>query len=218
MRLLATFSNLFKLSLTSLFISFSPSSEYLCDIDVYFIWTSISTFWHTEHISCVSVWVHARVRACACVYVYEASHRKTVFGIECRRVFAWFPRESEVIMIHICKWSHTKIYATMAKLAWILKISIGHWSSPFRYSFLETGIALFYATARKAVIVMTFIAKFLKHLIRKLPKRSHIRISIYYPRTSNASCTLVGNKMVDHSDEVEASPFGVAPTASSLSV
>ena len=37
-----------------------------------------------------------------------------------------------------------------------------------------------------------------------------------YRQTSNISCTLVGNKIVDHLDVVGASPVGVAPTASSF--
>ena len=38
-----------------------------------------------------------------------------------------------------------------------------------------------------------------------------------YRQTSNISHTLVGNKIVDHSDVVGASPAGAAPTASSFS-
>ena len=38
-----------------------------------------------------------------------------------------------------------------------------------------------------------------------------------YRKTSNLSRTLVGNKIVDHSDEVRASPVGAAPTTSSFS-
>ena len=38
-----------------------------------------------------------------------------------------------------------------------------------------------------------------------------------YPQVSNISCTLVGNKIVDHSDVVGASPVGAAPTTSSFS-
>ena len=38
-----------------------------------------------------------------------------------------------------------------------------------------------------------------------------------YRQTSNISCTLTGNKIVDHSDVVEASPVGAAPTTSSFS-
>ena len=37
------------------------------------------------------------------------------------------------------------------------------------------------------------------------------------PQTSNKSRTLGGNKIVDHSDVVGASPVGAAPTTSSLS-
>ena len=38
-----------------------------------------------------------------------------------------------------------------------------------------------------------------------------------YRKTSNISCTLVGNKIVDNSDVVGASPVGAAPTTSSFS-
>ena len=42
-------------------------------------------------------------------------------------------------------------------------------------------------------------------------------IAVEYCHTSNISRTFVGNKMVDHSDVVGASPFGAAPTTSSFS-
>ena len=38
-----------------------------------------------------------------------------------------------------------------------------------------------------------------------------------YRQVSNISPTLVGNKIVDHSDVVGASPVGAAPTTSSFS-
>ena len=38
-----------------------------------------------------------------------------------------------------------------------------------------------------------------------------------YRQISNIRHTLVGNKIVDHSDVVEASPVGAAPTTSSYS-
>ena len=38
-----------------------------------------------------------------------------------------------------------------------------------------------------------------------------------YPQTSDISRTPVGNKIVDHSDVVRASPVGAAPAASSFS-
>ena len=40
---------------------------------------------------------------------------------------------------------------------------------------------------------------------------------LYYCQTFNISCTLIGNKIVDHSDVVGAPPVGAAPTTSSLS-
>ena len=39
----------------------------------------------------------------------------------------------------------------------------------------------------------------------------------YYSQTSNISHTTVGNKTVDHSDVVGASPVSAAPTSSSFS-
>ena len=42
-------------------------------------------------------------------------------------------------------------------------------------------------------------------------------IMIIYRRVSNIRCTLVGNKIVDHSGVVGASPVGAAPTTSSFS-
>ena len=41
---------------------------------------------------------------------------------------------------------------------------------------------------------------------------------IKYPPTSNISCTLVDNKMADHSDVVEASSVAAASTTSSFSI
>ena len=38
-----------------------------------------------------------------------------------------------------------------------------------------------------------------------------------YRQVSNITRTLIGNKIVDNSDVVGASPFGAAPTTSSLS-
>ena len=38
-----------------------------------------------------------------------------------------------------------------------------------------------------------------------------------YRKTSNISRTFIGNKIVDHSDVVGASPVGAAPTTSSFS-
>ena len=38
-----------------------------------------------------------------------------------------------------------------------------------------------------------------------------------YRKTSNISRTLAGNKIVDHSDVIGASPVGAAPTTSSFS-
>ena len=40
---------------------------------------------------------------------------------------------------------------------------------------------------------------------------------INYCQVANVSRTLIGNKIVDHSDVVGASPVGAAPTTSSFS-
>ena len=46
---------------------------------------------------------------------------------------------------------------------------------------------------------------------------AHLHTWKDYHHTSNIRCTLVGNKIVDHSDVVGASPVHVAPTTSSFS-
>ena len=45
-----------------------------------------------------------------------------------------------------------------------------------------------------------------------------LQIYLIYHQTSNISHILVGNKIVDHSDVVGASPVGAAPTTSSFSI
>ena len=55
-------------------------------------------------------------------------------------------------------------------------------------------------------------------LMRSL--KSYLQQNIYkisYRKTSNISRTFVGNKIVDNSDVVGASPVGAAPTTSSFS-
>ena len=46
---------------------------------------------------------------------------------------------------------------------------------------------------------------------------SFCALDVDYRQVSNISRTLVGNKIVDHSDVVGASPVGAAPTTSSFS-
>ena len=46
---------------------------------------------------------------------------------------------------------------------------------------------------------------------------AHTRPIQIYRQTSNTSRALVGNRIVDHSDLVGASPVGAAPATSSLS-
>ena len=45
----------------------------------------------------------------------------------------------------------------------------------------------------------------------------HTMCEYYYRKVSNIRRTLVGNKIVDHSDVVGASAVGAAPTTSSFS-
>ena len=52
---------------------------------------------------------------------------------------------------------------------------------------------------------------------RTLPTFSQTQSNNSYRQVSNISCTLIGNKNVDHSDVVGASPVGAAPTTSSFS-
>ena len=46
---------------------------------------------------------------------------------------------------------------------------------------------------------------------------THLVVLAEYRKTSNIKRTLVGNKIVDHSHVVGASPAGAAPTTSSFS-
>ena len=48
-----------------------------------------------------------------------------------------------------------------------------------------------------------------------LPWPQYVNI---YCQISNICCTLIGNKIVDHSDVVGSSPVGAAPTTSSFSI
>ena len=59
---------------------------------------------------------------------------------------------------------------------------------------------------------------FVLHLRAVNPKHAGTKLSQFnYRKVSNISCTLVSNKIVDHSDVVGASPVGAAPTTSSFS-
>ena len=53
---------------------------------------------------------------------------------------------------------------------------------------------------------------------KRLHEKQHVQQNRMHTRkTSNIRRTLVGNKIVDHSDVVGASPVGAAPTTSSFS-
>ena len=54
------------------------------------------------------------------------------------------------------------------------------------------------------------------HIVWGFPECPQITpAKTYYRQVSNKRRTLVGNKIVDHSDVVAASPVGAAPTTSS---
>ena len=58
--------------------------------------------------------------------------------------------------------------------------------------------------------------KILLEISLQLVPKDTIRHKSTYRQTSNISLTLVGNKIVDHSDIVGAMPVGAAPTTSSF--
>ena len=53
--------------------------------------------------------------------------------------------------------------------------------------------------------------------VTKPSMKVHVTQNPSYRKVSNIRRTLVGNKVVDHSDVVGASPVGAAPTTSSFS-
>ena len=57
----------------------------------------------------------------------------------------------------------------------------------------------------------------IKHHTEAAGYKQESTVQIKYSKTSNIRRTLVGNKIVDHSDVVGASPVGAAPTTSSFS-
>ena len=75
---------------------------------------------------------------------------------------------------------------------------------------------------------ITFMYRWVKHWITMWPQSHKHNITVHfvptlilipkmYRQVSNISHTWEGNKIVDHSDAVGASPVGAAPTTSSLS-
>ena len=77
-------------------------------------------------------------------------------------------------------------------------------------------------------LTFTLSSQLNKHLPVFLPKNKWLNITStknqnkmvyiqWYRQVSNIRRTLVGNKIVDNSDVVGASPVGAAPTTSSLS-
>ena len=53
---------------------------------------------------------------------------------------------------------------------------------------------------------------------KPLPEPMVNQVTDTYCQTSSVRCTLVGNKIADHSDVVGALPIGTAPTTSSFSI
>ena len=65
--------------------------------------------------------------------------------------------------------------------------------------------------------IYLFIYLFIHLFIIYLFIRHSVTFGLIYRKTSNIRRTLVGNKIIDHSDVVGASPVGAAPTTSSFS-
>ena len=62
-----------------------------------------------------------------------------------------------------------------------------------------------------------FLTSFLVHKVYLCNGNLPVIMSRSYRQVSNIRRTLVGNKIVDHSDVIGASPVGAAPTTSSFS-
>ena len=93
---------------------------------------------------------------------------------------------------------------------------------------VEVGIWLYNYIPQKTIIVITYPCHHLRQsllangvyvVFRKQVKMILWRITynVKYHKTSDISRTLFGNKIVDNSDVVGASPVGAAPTTSSFS-
>ena len=66
-----------------------------------------------------------------------------------------------------------------------------------------------------SINIQAEIIHVMKFFMQRYCIRSHLQIE--YGKTSNISCTWVGNKIVDQSDEVGAPPVGAAPAVSAFS-
>ena len=78
----------------------------------------------------------------------------------------------------------------------------------------ETKIILITMLAMTSIIIIIITTDVIMAMTAVMPVRIVI---MTYRQTSNISDTLVGNKIVDYSDVVGASPVGAAPTASPFS-
>ena len=94
-----------------------------------------------------------------------------------------------------------------------LVLSIGPWGTHFSEIFIEIATFSF-----KKMYLKTLSGKWQPFVSASIcqPYLLHCCIQ-YYRKVSNIRGTLIGNKIVDHSDVVGASPVGAAPTTSSFS-
>ena len=76
---------------------------------------------------------------------------------------------------------------------------------PNHFRIVDECIFMFYVICQNCLKAGTLISSFMNH--------AHL----VYRQVSNIRRTLVGNKIVDHSDVVGAPPVGATPTTSSFS-
>ena len=103
-----------------------------------------------------------------------------------------------------------KIVDSRAFLSWSL-IHESSWSSLIKLGPGNTSVRLCLSTPSTVLQPQTALVFYLS-LSKILPKREDFT----YRQTPNISRTLVGNKMVDHSDVFGATPISAAPTTSSF--
>ena len=139
-------------------------------------------------------------------YVYvkcilkSASHGTVSQKVLC----LWFISFKNICCPEINQSNHDGAHATTAKLSWRVPIvDLIRWSK------------------WKKKIKKDFLQDFNYELLNYLWAKSSYHIPVgshyIYRQVSDIRRTLVGNKIVDHSDVVGASPVGAAPTTSSFS-
>ena len=124
------------------------------------------------------------------------------------------PRQYSNQCLFILHW--TLAYKPQDKPSWYAKSK-----SKSKISYYNKMIIIHRMTQRLKPIWIYLSHKMRKSVSRKWIKKQNanhfIQASACYRKTSNISRTLVGNKIVDNSDVVGASPVGAAPTTSSFS-